>query len=64
MPKVPELLGDSGEYFFEDGTYYVGQFKDGQINGLGIMVQQDQNFEYGEFENTTKIRDLLKEEKL
>ena len=44
MPNYPKLLGDSGEYYFKNGIYYMGQLKNNQIDGLGIMVQKDRSF--------------------
>lgn len=32
-----------GEYYFLDGTHYVGQFRGDMINGKGAMYFQDKS---------------------
>ena len=41
-----------GKYFFKDGNYYIGKFKDDQQNGKGILYNKNGKIMYeGNFIN-------------
>ena len=42
----------NGKYIFEDGEYYIGEFKNNKRNGKGIEYYKNGNIKYeGEFIN-------------
>ena len=42
----------NGKYIFEDGEYYIGEFKNDKRNGKGIEYYKNGNIKYeGEFIN-------------
>jgi hypothetical protein len=44
-----------GSLFLANGGGYVGEFKDGKKNGLGVLKLPDGSMVYGEFENGTFV---------
>ena len=49
---VNDAFEGNGKYIWENGTYYIGEFKDGLINGKGIRYRKSGNILYdGEFVN-------------
>lgn len=49
--KKDTIFHGYGLYFFEDGGYYKGNWKDGIMNGKGEMLIIDQEKYVGEFKN-------------
>ena len=47
-----------GRYFFEDGAYYGGNWRDGKYHGIGDYSDKDYNIKAGEWSNGTLIRKM------
>ena len=41
MPKVKRLLGGNYRVEYEDGAFYVGEMRNGKLNGMGSMTYTD-----------------------
>lgn len=38
-----DLKEGQGEFYFLDGTHYMGEFKNGKINGKGTLFYNDKS---------------------
>ena len=47
-----------GEYFYGNGAYYMGYWKNNKMEGQGVYFEGSGEYEYGEYKNGIKFRDL------
>ena len=43
---INDEIEGNGKYYWEDGEYYIGQFKNGLRNGKGIKYYSNGNIKY------------------